>query len=292
MSIVLKSNNLLSGRMKIQSIHAGHFACDGGALFGVIPKNLWQKVYPADENNVTSLTLRCLLVETETHKILIETGVGEHYPDKFIRNNGLRDLGILEQSLAEKGISPDDITDVLFTHLHWDHCNGAVKNVDDQLQLTFPNARHWCSKRQFDHSKISNPRERAAYSSLLIDFIAENGKLQLIENEREILPGIFVRMYDGHTPGQMIPFIQYKEKTVVYMADLIPTAAHVPLLWLAAYDLFPVTAMEEKEQFLNEAATHNYLLFFEHDLHTECVRVQKEGKVFRATEHSRLIDCI
>lgn len=271
--------------MKIHSIHAGHFACDGGALFGVIPKNLWQKVYPADENNITSLTLRCLLVETGQHKILIETGVGEHYPEKFIRNNGLRDLGILEQSLAEKSFAPGDITDVLFTHLHWDHCNGAVKKVDGQLQLTFPNARHWCSKKQFDHSKISNPRERAAFSSHLIDFIAKNGKLHLIEKEDEILPGIRVRLFDGHTPGQMIPFIQHEGKTVVYMADLIPTAAHVPLLWLAAYDLYPITAMEEKEQFLNEAATHDYILFFEHDLHTECVQVVKEGKAFRAVKH-------
>ncbi len=265
-------------KMKLEAIHAGHFACDGGALFSVIPKALWQKVYPADETNIARLTLRCMLVDLGEHKILIETGAGDHYSEKYARNNGLEDIGVLEQSLAEKGYSPEDITNVLFTHLHWDHCNGAVKTVDGNLALTFPNARHWCSRKQWEHSKVSNIRERAAYHRPILNFLGKHGNLQMVEAEGELFPGFDVRLYDGHTPGQMIPFVHAGEKTVVYMSDLIPTTANIPLVWLAGYDLYPVTTMEEKEHFLKEAAEKNYVLFFEHDYYTECATVEWSDK--------------
>ncbi len=260
--------------MQLHTIHAGHFSCDGGALFSVIPKPMWSKAYPADENNVTKLTLRCLLVDLGKQKILIEAGVGNHYPEKVRQNNRHEETDVITDSLAKKGYLPEAITDVLFTHLHWDHCNGAVLNENGKFKLQFPNAIHWCSKTQWEHSKISNIRERAAYYPEILNFLKTEGNMQLVENECELFPGITVRMYDGHTPGQMIPFIDTGEKTYVYMSDLIPTAANIPIVWLAAYDLYPVTALEEKESFLKEATEKNYILFFEHDFYTECATVE------------------
>jgi glyoxylase-like metal-dependent hydrolase (beta-lactamase superfamily II) len=264
--------------MKLTPISAGHLHCDGGALFSVIPKVLWSKVYPADSNNFTQLTMRCLLVEQGNQKILIEAGVGNHYPEKYLQNNGIIPGNYLEESLKKNGVAPAEITDVIFTHLHWDHCTGAVKSVDGKLQLTFPNAKLWSSKKQWEHSKISNAREKAAYHRRVLDFMFYSGRLNLVKNEGELFPNIDVRFFDGHTPGQMIPYINYENKTYVYTSDLIPTAANIPLLWLAAYDLFPVTALKEKEQFLNEVAEKNYILFFEHDFYTECATLKQSAK--------------
>jgi glyoxylase-like metal-dependent hydrolase (beta-lactamase superfamily II) len=260
--------------MKLHPIFAGNFSCDGGAMFSVIPKVLWNKVYPADDNNNIPIVLRCLLVDIGERKILIEAGVGNHYPEKVRRNNGHSQTDILERSLAEKGYKPEDITDVLFTHLHWDHCNGAVLNENGKLKLQFPNANHWCSKKQWEHSKISNIREQAAYYPEIINFLKTEGNMQLVDGDCELFPRISVRMFNGHTPGQMIPFIQYEGKTYVYMSDLIPTAANIPIVWLASYDLYPVTAMEEKDAFLKEAAEKEYILFLEHDIYTECATVE------------------
>ncbi len=270
--------------MKLIPIFAGNFHCDGGALFSVIPKKLWKKVYPADKNNFTKLSLRCLLIDTGKQKILIEAGIGNHYPEKHMENNGVENENYLEESLQKNGYSTDDITDVFFTHLHWDHCTGAVKNSNGKLFPVFPNANYWCSKSQWEHSKISNARERAAYHRGVLDFLLKTGKLNLVEKEDEIFPNITVRFFDGHTPGQMIPFIRRGDKTIVYMADLIPTSANIPLLWLAAYDLYPVIAMEEKELFLDEAAKKGYILFFEHDFYNECATVSKTGKGFTASK--------
>lgn len=270
--------------MKLIPISAGNFHCDGGALFSVIPKKLWSKVYPADENNFTKLALRCLLVDAGEKKILIETGIGNHFPEKHLQNNGVENWEILEESLNQNGYAVNEITDIFFTHLHWDHCTGAVKSNNGKLEPVFPNANYWCSKSQLEHSKISNAREKAAYHTDVLDFLFNTGKLNLVENEGELFPNIEVRFYDGHTPGQMIPFIHIENKTVVYMADLIPTAANIPLLWLAAYDLYPVKALEEKEKFLEEAAKSGYILFFEHDFYTECATVTKTPKGFAEKE--------
>lgn len=273
--------------MKLVPISAGNFHCDGGALFSVIPKKLWSKVYPANADNFTQLTLRCLLVDSGERKILIETGIGNHFPEKHLQNNGVTE-NELERSLNENGYSSDEITDVLFTHLHWDHCTGAVKNVEGKLLATFPKANYWCSKTQWEHSKISNAREKAAYHADVLNFLFDSGKLNLVEHEGKLFPNFEVRFFDGHTPGQMIPFIRYEKKTVVYMADLIPTAANIPLLWLAAYDLYPVKALQEKEKFLIEAFKKEYILFFEHDFYTECAIVTKNVKGFQAKETFKL----
>lgn len=265
-------------------IHAGHFSCDGGALFSVIPKPLWSKVYPADENNVTRLTMRCLLVDQGERRILIEAGVGNHYPEKVRQNNGHEQTDALSKSLAAQGYAVGDITDVLFTHLHWDHCNGAVSNEAGQLKLLFPNATHWCSKRQWEHFPTGSIREQAAFFPSILNFLKSEGDMQLVENEGELFPGISVRFFDGHTPGQMIPLIESEGKTYVYTSDLIPTAAHIPIVWLASYDLYPVSAMEEKEAFLKEAAEKNYVLFFEHDYYTQCANLKWTEKGAKLNE--------
>jgi len=264
--------------MKLAPLFSGVALADGGTLFSVIPKTLWGKCYKCDENNLSKIALRCLLVDTGSRKILIEAGAGAHYDAKFLRNHGLQSGSFLEESLKEAGYFPDEITDVVFTHLHWDHFNGAVKNVGGKLEQTFPEAQYWCSKRQWEHSRISNFREKVAYYPELLEFIFNTGKFNLVENEGPFLPGISARFFDGHTPGQLIPFIGYGDKTVVYMADFIPTSANIPIVWLASFDLFPVTAMEEKEVFLNEAADKGYILFFEHDFYTECATVCRDEK--------------
>lgn len=276
--------------MKLIPISAGYFHCDGGALFGVIPKKMWSKVYAADENNFTKLALRCLLVDTGERKILIETGIGNHYPEKYFENNGYIPGNHLESSLQKNGYSTDDITDVVFTHLHWDHCTGAVKTENGNLSPVFANAKYWCSKTQWEHAKISNTRERAAYHSEVLNFLLNTGNLNFADLEGELFPNFEVRFFDGHTPGQMIPFIRYGNKTIVYMADLIPTAANIPHLWLAAYDLYPVKAMEEKLLFLEEASKNNYILFFEHDYYTECATVVKTEKGFIAVDKFSLAE--
>ena len=278
--------------MKLTPISAGHFHCDGGALFGVIPKVLWSKVYPSDENNFTRLTMRCLLVETGGRKILIETGIGNHYSEKHLQNNGVTSVTDLEKSLKEAGHSVTEITDVFFTHLHWDHCTGAARKTEGGLELVFPNAQMWCSKTQWEHAKISNPRERAALNREVLEFLFDSGKFKLVENEGELFPGFEVRFFDGHTPGQMLPLLNNGEKTFFYTSDLIPTAANIPLLWIASYDLDPVKVMEEKQRFLEEAADKEYILFFEHDYYTECATVQKTEKGFALNEKMKLGDLI
>lgn len=275
--------------MKLIPISAGHFHCDGGALFGVIPKVLWNTVYPTHAGNFTPLALRCMLIDQGKLKILIETGIGNHYSKKHLKNNGVVGENQLEKSLAEKGYSPEDITDVLLTHLHWDHATGAVKNENETLKLRFRNATFWCSKTQWEHSKISNPREQAAYHNKILNFLFDSGKLALVKKEGELFPGIEVRFFDGHTPGQMIPFLQFEGKTIVYTSDLIPTVANIPLLWAAAYDLNPVRVMEEKERFLNEATEKNYILFFEHDFYNVCVSIKKGEKGFQVKELNPVI---
>ena len=274
--------------MKLIPISAGHFHCDGGALFGVIPKVLWSKVYPSSESNFTQLALRCLLVDQGERKILIEAGIGNHYSEKYLKNNGVEPGNFLEESLMKNGYSTTDITDVFFTHLHWDHCTGAVKNIDGNMELTFPNAQLWCSKVQWEHWQVSNLRERAAYHPDVLNFMNDSGKLNKVENQGELFKNIEVRFFNGHTPGQMIPFIHTKNKTVVYTSDLVPTSANIPLFWIAAYDLFPVVVMEEKEKFLEEVFDKEYILFFEHDYYSECATVTKNEKGFVLKEKSKL----
>ena len=266
--------------MKIYNINTPNFKVDGGAMFGVIPKSMWQKVYPADENNMCNLANRCLLVDNGNRRILIDTGIGDKHNEKFLSHiyvNGNYDL---LTSLKEAGYEAEDITDVIFTHLHWDHCAGATKYSADKtkIELTFPNAIHWTSAKQWNWAMNPNIREKAAFQAENLLPIKENGNLKLIENNTFLYDGIEIRIYDGHTKGMISVIIHTKDKTIALPADLIPTTAHFSLPWISAYDIEPMLLLKEKEEFLNEAYEKNWILFFEHDIFTECCTLQKTEK--------------
>ncbi len=276
--------------MKLYPIETGNLRLDGGAMFGVVPKVLWQKTYPADENNLCNWAMRCLLVVDGDRKILIDNGIGSKQDEKWLAHYYLNGDDTLEKSLNSFGFKPEDITDMIITHMHFDHCGGSVKwNADKTgYELAFPNATYWTSKGQFEWATNPNRREEASYLKENIMPIYESGKLKLIEEEGEILPNISAKLYHGHTESQLIPHINCNGTTVVYMADLMPSASHIPMPWIMAYDTRPLDTLHDKERFYSEAVKNKYVLFFEHDLYNEActlhetpkgVRVEKAGKL-------------
>ena len=268
--------------MKIHKIETGNFKLDGGAMFGVVPKTLWNKVYPADENNLCNLSMRCMLVETDDRKILIDTGIGDKQGEKFFSYYYLNGTHSLNSSLQAVNIRYDAITDVILTHLHFDHCGGAVKkNKDGNYNLTFPNATYWVSRKQWQWAMHPNQREKASYLQENFELLQESGKLCFIDDGGSFAQGIELRLYNGHSEGLIIPFIQYKGRTLVFMADLIPTVAHIPESWICGYDTQPLVSMKERKQFLTEAWQHQYILFFEHDIANECCILQDTEKGIR-----------
>jgi len=261
--------------MELYPIDAGFFKCDGGGIFGGVPKLLWSRQVEADERNLIKLAMRCLLVVTSDRKVLIETGAGTKLTWKFIENNGVEETDRLVESIRQAGFQPEDITDVVHTHLHWDHCGGGTRYDEDKnVVLTFPNATYHCARSQWENSLDANPRESDAYFKDDLLPVLDAGKLNLIDSACELFPGFELRIFNGHTPGQLVPVIDYAGTKLVYVSDLIPTAANVPLKWIAAYDLYPVTSMQEKEDFLREVYEQNYVLFFEHDLNIECCTIR------------------
>ncbi len=269
--------------MNLTSLNTGKLKLDGGAMFGVVPKVLWNAKYPADENNQVTLTMRCLLIETDSKKIIIDTGIGEKLDDKKKKIYQLEDIIHLEKLLAEKNIAVDEITDVILTHLHFDHCGGSVKyDTKGRPVPVFPKAMYTVSKAQWNAATIPNKRERASYFGENFLPIEENGQLNIIEKNIWFTDNIELRLYNGHTDGQIIPFIKYYDKTIVYVADLLPSAVNIPLSWITAYDMQPLVALEEKEAFLNEAVKEDYILFFEHDLYNECCTLVNTEKGIRA----------
>jgi glyoxylase-like metal-dependent hydrolase (beta-lactamase superfamily II) len=266
--------------MNLYSIHTGNFKLDGGAMFGVVPKSIWNKVYPADENNLITLAMRCLLVVDGDRKILIDNGIGNKQDDKFFGHYFLHGIDSLEKSLNAVGLTPFDITDMFLTHLHFDHCGGSVKQKPsgEGYELTFPNATYWINESQWDWAIDANRREKASFLSENILPIAESGKLKLFKGPLELIPGFNVRIFNGHSVGQSIPFISYKGKTVVFMADTTPTSAHVPLPYIMSYDTQPLISLQEKEDFMNEAVDNDFVLFFEHDAYTECCNLERTEK--------------
>ncbi len=266
--------------MELYSIPTGNFKLDGGAMFGVVPKTMWNKTYPADENNLITLAMRCLLVVDGERKILIDNGIGNKQGDKFFSHYYLHGSDSLEKSLAAFDLAPGDITDMFLTHLHFDHCGGSVVRTanNDGFELAFPNAEYWVSQSQWDWSTHANRREKASFLDENILPIAESGRLNLFQGPMELIPGFDVRIYNGHTVGQSIPFIKYKGKTVVFMADTTPTSAHIPLPYIMSYDTQPLISLQEKEDFMNEAADNDYVLFFEHDAYTECSSLERTEK--------------
>ena len=278
--------------MKLQTINTGNLKLDGGAMFGVVPKVIWSRLYPCDENNLCNWSMRCLLIETGTRKILIDCGIGDKQPDKFLANYYLNGDDSLDSSLAKVGLTVNDITDVILTHLHFDHCGGAVRWNEDRTDYipTFKNATYITSKTQWEWATNPNNREKASFLKENILPIMEKGRIKLVESDVELFPGISIRIFNGHTNGQVIPFVSYKDKTIVYMADLLPSAAHIPLPYIMSYDTRPLITLKEKEAFMNEAAKNGYVLFFEHDLYRECCTVQVTEKGVRMKDSFALAD--
>ncbi len=271
--------------MKVKVLETENFKVDGGAMFGVIPKSMWNKVYPADENNMCNLSNRLLLIETDNHKILIDAGIGDKHDEKFLSHIYVNGDGNLHTSLKKAGYSTEDITDVIFTHLHWDHCAGATfYNENKELKLTFPNAHYWVSKSQWDWAMNPNAREKAAFQEEDLMPLHQSGKLHLIEKNTMLFPGVEVRIYDGHTIGMISLVLHGENKILAIPADLIPSASHISLPWISAYDIQPMVLLKEKTDFLNEAVEKRWTLFFEHDINGECCELEETPKGIKGKE--------
>ncbi|MBG0858712.1 MAG: MBL fold metallo-hydrolase, partial [Bacteroidales bacterium] len=258
---------------------------DGGAMFGVVPKALWSRVY-ASEDNLIVLTLRSLIAETDGHVILVDTGWGDKQDEKFFRHVHLHGGEGLLGGLRNRGYDPEDITDVVLTHLHADHCGGCARKRTGGAgyELVFPEADYHVSRTQWEWALKNNPREEDAFLEENILPLAQTGRLQLVDEDCELFGGFSVRMYYGHTPGLMIPVINYKGKTLVYTGDLVPTVAHLPLIWNMSYDIESLKTIDEKKYLLEEALEKNYILVFQHDVFTECCTLEMTPKGIRANE--------
>jgi glyoxylase-like metal-dependent hydrolase (beta-lactamase superfamily II) len=272
--------------MKLFPVNISNFKIDGGAMFGVIPKVLWEKQYPADENNLCNWALRSLLIDTGDRVVLIDNGFGNKQSDKFMSRFYLNDNVGLEKALAIHGYQTTDITDMLLTHLHYDHCGGGVKldATGTGYELTFPNARYWVGKAQWESAMNPNKREKDSFLKENLLPMEESGRLNFIEKETELFPGLNLRIYNGHTLGQLVPFITIQGSTLVFAADLFPSVAHIPLPWIMSYDIMPMVTLKEKESFLQEAEKNDYTLFFQHDLYHECCSLNMTPKGVRAKE--------
>ena len=278
--------------MQLYSINTGFFKLDGGAMFGVVPKSIWNKVNPADENNLCSWALRCLLIEDGNRLILVDNGNGDKQDAKFFSHYHLHGDNTLDKSLAKYGFHRDDITDVILTHLHFDHCGGTIRRDGDRLVPNFKNATVWSNEEHWQWATHPNDREKASFLKENILPIQENGQLKFIpipnrENPLRQLASanftdsISIRIADGHTRAMMLPQIQYKDRTIIFMADLLPSQGHIPLPYVMGYDMFPMTTLDEKKTFLEEAVDNNYILFFEHDPKVECCTLQRTDKGIR-----------
>ena len=286
--------------MKIYPIHAGNFKLDGGAMFGVVPKLIWNKTNPADANNLCSWAMRCLLIEDGEKLILVDNGIGDKQDAKFFSYYYLHGDKNLYDSLKEQGFRKEDITDVFLTHLHFDHCGGSIIRKGDRLVPAFPNANYWSNEKHWLWATVPNDREKASFLKENILPIKETGRLHFIQVPEEagkdqlpvadFLPGFNIRFVNGHTASMMLPQIKYKGRTIVYVADLFPSAGHLPVPYVMAYDMFPLQTLLEKKQFLAEAAEKDYVLFFEHDPLHECCTVQQTEKGVRVKDIFRIKD--
>lgn len=279
--------------MKLYSIETGYFKLDGGAMFGIVPKSIWNKTNPADANNLIDLAMRCLLIEDGNRLILIDTGIGNKQSDKFFSFYHLFGDVSLDISLSKHGFHREDITDVFLTHLHFDHCGAAIQwnQTKEYLEPAFKNATFWSNEAHWDWAIHPNPREKASFLKENIHPMQESGQLKMIplpqNNQNRIINselGFDILFVDGHTDRQMIPMIRYKEKTIVYIADLIPTAGNIPLIYVVGFDTRPLITVDEKAKFLVEAVENDYILFFEHDPVIELATLKRTEKGIRIAE--------
>lgn len=273
------------GGYQLYSIETSRFSLDGGAMFGIIPKTMWEKEAPADDQNRITMVTRSLLLVGNGRNIIVDTGNGDKWQDKFkaIYNIDTESVN-LKASLAKYNFTTDDITDVFCTHMHFDHIGGNTKLVNGKLEPVFPNATYWMQKENWDLANSPSEKDQGSFMEADWSVLAENSMIHLVDGKESFLPGINIELSYGHTTGMMLPKIQNSSNTIVYMADLIPMAAHIPLPWVMAYDINPVLTVQEKQKFLPKAVEENWILFFEHDpVHQACT-VHLDGKHYRLKE--------
>jgi len=272
--------------MQLHTIDTGFFKLDGGAMFGVVPKAIWNKTNPADENNLCTWAMRCLLIEDGNRLILIDTGIGNKQDQKFFSHYYLHGDATLDSSLVAKGFHRDDITDVFLTHLHFDHVGGAVMRESDKLIPAFKNATYWSNEQHWDWAINPNDREKASFLKENILPIQESGQLKFIDNIDGTVfsDNVIVKFAYGHTDAMMLPLINFKGKQILYMADLLPSTGHLPMPYVMAYDMFPLKTLTEKKIFLTEALEKEYILYLEHDPINECCTLQQTEKGIRTKE--------
>ena len=272
--------------MNIFTIDTGFFKLDGGAMFGVVPKSIWQKINTPDENNMCNWAMRCLLVQDGNRLILIDNGIGNKQDAKFFSYYFLSGSATLESSLNKYGFSTDDITDVFLTHLHFDHCGGSIKwnSAKDKLEVAFKNATYWSNQNHWEWATKPNPREKASFLKENILPIQESGQLKFIDKGEKLTDNFDIRFVNGHTDSMMLPIINFNGTKIAYCADLIPSAGHLPIPYIMAYDTKPLISLQEKADFLDEAVQNDYTLFFEHDPINECARVEQTEKGVRFKE--------
>ncbi len=272
--------------MKLYSINAGHFKLDGGAMFGTVPKSIWHKLNPADENNMCSWAMRCLLIEDGNRLFLIDNGMGNKQSEKFFGYYYMHGNDTLENSLNQAGFTADDVTDMILSHLHFDHCGGSIQFDKDKTgyEPAFKNAVYYSTERHWKWATEPNPREKPSFLSENILPIQESGQLKFLNEGESITENISVMFANGHTDGMMVPHIKYKGKTLVYMADMMPSVGHIPVNYVMGYDTRPLLTMQEREPFMKRAADEEYILFLEHDPVNECCTVQHTDKGVRLKE--------
>ena len=271
--------------MQLFPINTGHFKLDGGAMFGVVPKSLWSKSYPADSNNLCSWAMRCLLVQEGNRLVLIDNGMGNKQDEKFFSHYDLHGDDSLDASLKKVGFHRDDITDVFLTHLHFDHCGGSIEwdNARSGYRPAFKNAVYWSNQEHWKWATEPNPRERASFLKENILPIQESGQLKFLESN-ELFPGFSVEKVSGHTESMMLPVLSSNGHKIMYMADLLPSPVHVPVAWVMAYDTRPLLTMQEKSSVLATCVSENRVLFFEHDKSIECATLQQTEKGIRVLD--------
>jgi glyoxylase-like metal-dependent hydrolase (beta-lactamase superfamily II) len=275
----------------LHTIETGFFKLDGGAMFGVVPKSIWQKINPPDSNNLCSWAMRCLLIEDGNRLILVDNGIGDKQDPKFLSYYYLHGDDTLIKSLGKAGYSPNDVTDMFLTHLHFDHCGGGVRRAQEDLVLTFPRATYWSNPEHWQWAIQPNAREKASFLKENIQPMQDSGQLRMAyDGQPSPIPGLEILFVSGHTEKMMLPVVEYKGHTICYMADLIPSVGHIPVPYVMGYDTRPLMTLEEKERILKIAADQGYVLFFEHDPVHECCTVKHTDKGVRVDRTFRLAD--